>query len=145
MKNDFLQDVAVRILALLFIIFVVGAILYSSMQFLMGVNNSLNETTTETRTILSVTYGEALEGARFSLGYGYIRGEEYYTCYQKADDGGISLLKLSADVTTIYPSLSDDEEAYVVMEVSALGSIKSAKLYVPANTIQMEFDFNLGS
>lgn len=145
MYNDYLQNAVVKIIGVLFLVMVVGAILFSSVEFINGVSNALNETTTETRTILSVTYGETLEGARFSLGYGYLQGEEYYTCYQKADDGGISLLKLNADFTTIYPSLSDGEEAYAVMEISALGSIKSAKLYVPANTIQMEFDFNLGS
>ena len=124
------------------LLIVTGVLLSGGSVF--GDTEAIHETTTETVSILGVSFQESTEG-HFALGYGFIRGEEYYACFQKDEDGGISLLKLNADVTTIYPTLSDNEEAYAVMEIGLLESINSAKLYVPANTIQKQFDFSLGS
>ena len=102
------------------------------------------ETEIETTSILSVTYQENVSG-RFILGTGTIRGTEYYACYEQLEDGGIALLKLNAETTVIYQTLPEGEAAYVEKEVTKLGSIQSAKLYVPTNTVQKDYNLNLDS
>lgn len=127
------------------VVFGLCAFLFVSMMYdLKTVSETARETTTETSSILSIAYRENVSG-QFVLGTGMVSGQEYYTCYERLEDGGIVLLKLNAETTVIYQSLNEGEEAYVEKEVTKYGSVISAKLYVPTNTIQKEYNLDLAA
>lgn len=71
------------------------------------------------------------------MGTGHFEEKDYYICYEILDDGGLQLLKLDANDTIIYETL-DTQEAYV--EISSEYNVKN-KLYVPKNTIKVEYNF----
>ena len=61
--------------------------------------------------------------------------------YQILDDGGVILKRFDADNTVIYEILKD-EQAYADIIKDGFGFIK-VKLYVPENTIKVEYDFDI--
>lgn len=63
--------------------------------------------------------------------------------YQILDDGGVKLIKFDAEKTIIYKTLKTDDEAYAEIIKDGFEDIKKIKLYVPKNTIKVEYDFDI--
>lgn len=136
--RDEIFEISIRI-AIGVVLFGFFLIMYAT---LMKELKSAGETTTETSGVLSIAYQEDIRGT-FVLGMGTVSGEEYYTCYERLEDGGITLLKLDAETTIIYQTLDEGEEAYVEKQVTKSGRVTSAKLYVPTDTVQREYNLDL--
>lgn len=115
--------------------------------FAGNVLNKINELhediTTQTVQLKSVEYENALDG-QFILGCGSVNSESCYICYEILEDGGIKLLKLNAAKTTIYETLSENEMAYAEIDVNGFGEKKEIRLFLPKNTIQVEYNMSLG-
>ena len=126
------------------IIAVVVSGIYAFSNFrseISDVKSKTDELTVETVNLRSVAYQNSLSG-RFNLGFGTLNGHDYYVCYEVLDDNGIKLLKLDANKTVIYDTITDGE-AYAEIESNGWGIVQSIKLYVPTDTIQTEYDFSL--
>jgi hypothetical protein len=109
------------------------------------VHNSITQINTTTDIavdIISITYKEQTQGS-FVLGYGHIDQEEYYVCYQKQTDNGVSLLKLPTKNTVLYPVLSQTEQPYAILTYNNINYLVSAKIYIPENTIHTEYNLSL--
>lgn len=65
-------------------------------------------------------------------------------CYKVREDGGKELVKFKAEDAIIYDILAADEMAYAEVSVNGYGYTKEVKLYVPKDTIQVNYDFNVG-
>ena len=100
------------------------------------------QTTERTVELESIAVSSQLVG-RFTLGCGSINGREYYVCYQKNEDGSLQLIKLEARITRIYQTLKDGDIAYAIIEENGWGTVKAVQLYVPENTVQVEYDLSL--
>lgn len=98
--------------------------------------------TVQTIELKSIDYMSQKEG-HFSLGWGRVNEIDYYGCYEVLEDGGIKLRKLKSDITTIYQTLKENETAYAEITTSGWGAELAIKLYVPENTIQVNYDFSL--
>lgn len=73
-----------------------------------------------------------------------MNSESCYICYEILEDGGIKLLKLDASKTTIYETLSENEMAYAEIDINGFGKKKEIRLFLPKNTIQVEYNMSLG-
>lgn len=102
-----------------------------------------NKVTTETVHLKSINYSSVVDGS-FFLGCGSIGTDSYYVCYEILEDGGVTLIKLDANKTIIYEKLAEDETAYAEISQNGWGEIKGIKLYLPQNTIQVDYDLALG-
>jgi hypothetical protein len=128
------------------ITFAVIATIYACYDMFDGMLNAKykgDEITTTTVYLKSVAYNSETTG-NFALGFGSINNKEYYVCYEILSDGGIKLIKLEADKTTIYETLTDNE-AYAEISTNGWGSTTETKLYVPKDTIQTDYDFSVNS
>lgn len=104
--------------------------------------NELNTETVQTVELKSIDYMSQVKGS-FTLGFGRVNEIDYYGCYEVLEDGGIKLRKLRADTTIIYQTLKEGEPAYLEITTNGWGVETSIKLYVPENTIQVNYDFSL--
>ena len=104
------------------------------------VNKLKNELSVSKVFLKSITYKSSLEG-NFTLGHGTLGERDYYVTYQVLDDGGVILKRFDADNTVIYEILKD-EQVYADIIKDGFGFIK-VKLYVPENTIKVEYDFDI--
>ena len=98
----------------------------------------------EIRTVhlQSIAVTSQTEGG-FFLGFGSVGGEEYYVCYEVLDDGGLKLRKIAATNTVIYQTLDDGEQAYAEVTINGWGIELGTKLYVPKDTVRVEYDLSL--
>lgn len=99
-----------------------------------------NELSVSKVFLKSITYKSSLEG-NFTLWHGTLEERDYYMTYQILDDGGVILKRFDADNTVIYEILKD-EQVYADIIKDGFGFIK-VKLYVPENTIKVEYDFDI--
>lgn len=99
-----------------------------------------NELSVSKVFLKSITYKSSLEGS-FTLGHGTLEERDYYVTYQVLDDGGVILKRFDADNTVIYETLKNGQ-AYAEIIKDGFGFIK-VKLYVPENTIKVEYDFDI--
>jgi len=99
-----------------------------------------NELSVSKVFLKSITYKSSLEG-NFTLGHGTLEERDYYVTYQVLDDGGVILKRFDADDTVIYETLKNGQ-AYAEIIKDGFGFIK-VKLYVPENTIKVEYDFDI--
>lgn len=105
------------------------------------INKELSKEYTEEVKLYSISTDKEYEGS-FVLGSGSINSREYITAYQVTEDGGKKYFKMDREKTTIYETLNNNEQAYAVINRTALG-VKEIKLYVPKNTIEKEINLNL--
>ena len=142
--SDKIWMIIFYVLLFLTVIVVVAGGIYAFSNFRSGISDvksKTDELTVETVQLRSVAYHNSLSGC-FSLGFGTLNGHDYYVCYEVLEDDGIKLLKLDADKTVIYDTITDGE-AYAEIESNGWGIVQSIKLYVPTDTIQTEYDFSL--
>lgn len=99
-----------------------------------------NELSVSKVFLKSITYKSSLEG-NFTLWHGTLEERDYYMTYQILDDGGVILKRFDADNTVIYEILKD-EQVYADIIKDGFGFIK-VKLYVPEDTIKVEYDFDI--
>lgn len=100
-----------------------------------------NLVSTRTVDLKSINYTNRLNGS-FFLGFGSVNGTNYYVCYEELDDGGIKLLELPANKTIIYETLDTGTKAYTEIDEDAF-RIHDIRLYVPVDTIQVEYALSL--
>jgi hypothetical protein len=105
------------------------------------IDKELSKEYTEEVKLYSISTDKEYEGS-FVLGSGSIDSQEYITAYRITEDGGKKYFKMNRDKVTIYDTLNNDEQAYVVIKRVSLG-IKEIKLYVPKNTIEKEINLSL--
>lgn len=139
-KSDLL-DLGLSI-GLCFIFFMAFCLLIKASMGFIQAAELMKEVTTYTVQLKSITYQNKMDGF-FVLGTGKIAETDYYTCYEVLEDGGIQLINLEAKKTVIYSTLEDNEEAYAEMDIDGYGDTSQIRLYVPKNTIQSEYDFDL--
>lgn len=128
------------------VLFVANCIVFAFYDFsrvLSDVKKQGEEVTVSTVALRSINYQNVLEGS-FLLGCGKLDGQDYYTCYQVLDDGGLKLIKFKSEQTVIYETLTSGD-AYAEISVDGWGFTKEIKLYVPQDTIQTEYDFGAGN
>lgn len=138
-------DYILPILGYAFVAAVVGIVIWAVVGMFSDTSKVLEQgKQTEVHTVLlqSVAVTSQTEGG-FFLGCGSVSGEEYYVCYEVLDDGGLKLKKIAAKNTIIYQSLEADEQAYAEITVDGWGVEKEIKLYVPKDTVQVEYDLSL--
>lgn len=92
--------------------------------------------------IQSIVIDDSVTGT-FVLGIGTVSNKQYYVAYEIQEDGGLKLIQLDAEKTTIYQTLSENETPYVECYCNGFYTIKEIKLYVPENTIQRNYDLDL--
>lgn len=105
------------------------------------INKEMSKEYTEEVKLYSISTDKEYEGS-FVLGTGNIDSREYITAYQITEDGGKKYFKMDREKTTIYETLNNNEQAYAVINRTALG-VKEIKLYVPVNTIEKQINLNL--
>lgn len=105
------------------------------------INKELSKEYTEEVKLYSISTDKEYEGS-FVLGSGSIDSREYITAYQVTEDGGKKYFKMDREKTTIYETLNNNEQAYAVINRTALG-VKEIKLYVPKNTIEKQINLSL--
>lgn len=133
------------ILLVLIILFAAGVAVFAFYDMFRGlsdVGKLGDEVSVSTVDLRSINYQNVLEGS-FTLGCGKLDGQDYYTCYQVLDDGGLKLVKFEAEKTVIYETLTSGN-AYAEISTDGWGYTKEIKLYVPQDTIQTEYDFGIG-
>lgn len=129
----------------LIILFAAGVAVFAFYDMFRGlsdVGKLGDEVSVSTVDLRSINYQNVLEGS-FTLGCGKLDGQDYYTCYQVLDDGGLKLVKFEAEKTVIYETLTSGN-AYAEISTDGWGYTKEIKLYVPQDTIQTEYDFGIG-
>lgn len=129
----------------LIILFAAGVAVFAFYDVFRGlsdVGKLGDEVSVSTVDLRSINYQNVLEGS-FTLGCGKLDGQDYYTCYQVLDDGGLKLVKFEAEKTVIYETLTSGN-AYAEISTDGWGYTKEIKLYVPQDTIQTEYDFGIG-
>lgn len=144
-KNSHAWELFGSIMVGVVVLFVAGCIVFAVYDFFRGlsdVKKQGEEVTVSTVSLRSINYQNVLEGS-FTLGCGKLDGQDYYTCYQVLDDGGLKLIKFKAEQTVIYETLTQGD-AYAEISVDGWGFTKEIKLYVPQDTIQTEYDFGVG-
>lgn len=130
----------------LIILFAAGVAVFAFYDMFRGlsdVGKLDDEVSVSTVDLRSINYQNVLEGS-FTLGCGKLDGQDYYTCYQVLDDGGLKLVKFEAEKTVIYETLTSGN-AYAEISTDGWGYTKEIKLYVPQDTIQTEYDFGIGN
>ena len=144
-KKKVTGEICGYILLGLIILFAAGVVVFAFYDMFRGlsdVGKQGNEVSVSTVDLRSINYQNVLEGS-FTLGCGKLDGQDYYTCYQVLDDGGLKLVKFEAEKTVIYETLTSDN-AYAEISTDGWGYTKEIKLYVPQDTIQTEYDFGIG-
>lgn len=129
----------------LIILFAAGVAVFAFYDMFRGlsdVGKLGDEVSVSTVDLRSINYQNVLEGS-FTLGCGKLDGQDYYTCYQVLDDGGLKFVKFEAEKTVIYETLTSGN-AYAEISTDGWGYTKEIKLYVPQDTIQTEYDFGIG-
>lgn len=128
----------------IFVAVAIGTTLLSVSESIAGAKDDSEESkiiTTQTVRLKSINYKNETEDS-FSLGYG-IEGEiRYYVCYAPFGSSHVKLLKLEAEITTIHNTLPENKEAYVEIDSDIWGNRKAIRLYLPKNTIQVDYDFS---
>lgn len=144
-KKKVTGEICGDILLGLIILFVAGVVVFAFYDMFRGlsdVGKLGDEVSVSTVDLRSINYQNVLEGS-FTLGCGKLDGQDYYTCYQVLDDGGLKLVKFEAEKTVIYETLTSGN-AYAEISTDGWGYTKEIKLYVPQDTIQTEYDFGIG-
>lgn len=144
-KKKVTGEICGYILLGLFILFAAGVVVFAFYDMFRGlsdVGKLGDEVSVSTVDLRSINYQNVLEGS-FTLGCGKLDGQDYYTCYQVLDDGGLKLVKFEAEKTVIYETLTSGN-AYAEISTDGWGYTKEIKLYVPQDTIQTEYDFGIG-
>ena len=77
----------------------------------------------------------------FVLGVGNLGNDEYFVCYTEDKNGSLIIKTFSSENTTICKTLESDEEAYAEITTNFSGT--KNKLYVPKDTIQIEYNLGL--
>lgn len=101
---------------------------------------------TERVEVASIDLSNETEGdfhRTFAIGYGSVETKTYYVLYKKLSDGGLSLVKIPADKTVIYQTLSKFDTAYYEITTNGFEDIVGIKLYVPKGSITCEYNLNL--
>lgn len=144
-KKKVTGEICGYILLGLIILFGAGVVVFAFYDMFRGlsdVGKLGDEVSVSTVDLRSINYQNVLEGS-FTLGCGKLDGQDYYTCYQVLDDGGLKLVKFEAEKTVIYETLTSGN-AYAEISTDGWGYTKEIKLYVPQDTIQTEYDFGIG-
>lgn len=77
----------------------------------------------------------------FVLGVGNLGNDEYFVCYKEDENGSLIIKTFSSENTTICKTLESDEEAYAEITTTLSGT--KNKIYVPKDTIQVEYNLSL--
>ena len=122
-------------------LFSIGTIIVLIIAGFGQINKEVSKEYTEEVQLYSISTDKEYEGS-FVLGTGSIDSREYITAYQVTEDGGKKYFKMDREKTTIYETLRENEQAYAVINRTALW-VKEIKLYVPINTIEKQINLNL--
>lgn len=134
---------AVIVLCIVACVAFVGFMIYDGISKTKETMSKADEITTSTVELVSIQYQNEQTGS-FYLGFGNVSDTDYYVCYKVREDGGKELVKFKVEDTIIYDILAADEMAYAEVSVNGYGYTKEVKLYVPKDTIQVNYDFNVG-
>ncbi len=140
--TDFLQDFIQGLVIAIIIAITVGACGWGLKACVDEDNRLRNEIVTQRAEVVAIDLQSDTEGS-FVWGTGSIGTERYYVVYQILEDNGKQLLKLPADITIIYNTLSVTDTAYVEADVNGYGTAIEYRLYVPVNSIMKEYDLSL--
>lgn len=138
--TDFYLKITVYFLSF----FLLVSIIYSAVRIhsrFQEYFESLNTVTTKTVFLESIDYLSEVSG-EFHLGCGDIKEKQYYVAYEVLEDEGKKLLKMPADITTIYDILDENSQACVEIDENGYG-IVAIRLYVPKGTITRNYDLSL--
>lgn len=105
-------------------------------------NKLLAERHSERIELYSIETADKISGKFYRMGRGTINEIDYYCCYRKTDDGGMKYYKFEMDMTTIYESLKEGDQAYVEVITNGVKQVVGYKLYVPENTIIQQIDLS---
>lgn len=130
----------VKLLVVILVVTIIGGTIWVDVKSGWMSNPDDLDVTVDTFFIRSISY-QSDSKADFILGCGSIYGKDYYVCYQVLDDGGIQLMRITAQKAIIYETLDADDTAYVEIEKNGFGITKSIKLYVPIGTIYEQYNF----
>ena len=119
----------------------VGLLVMMGVMMLYITYNELPNHDTEKIDIVSMetvngTYGN------FTFGSGQINNKEYFVCYAVLEDGAKRLIKIPADESKIYDTITGDDKPYVELRRTKGGNIISGDLHIPNNYIINEYGFN---
>ena len=95
---------------------------------------------TDVRTYTIKTISSNEENT-FVLGVGNLGNDEYFVCYTEDENGSLIIKTFSSENTTICKTLESDEEAYAEITTKLSGT--KNKIYVPKDTIQVEYNLSL--
>ena len=131
-KKDFGNMVFIIFIVILLLVLLVLAIYYiiDLSIYLM--------TDVRTYTIKTISSNEE---NTFVLGVGNLGNDEYFVCYTEDENGSLIIKTFSSENTTICKTLESDEEAYVEITTTLSGT--KNKIYVPKDTIQVEYNLSL--
>lgn len=146
-KNKELKEKILLYGGLLIAIIMLANIVYTSIikpieDIATSHQSQIAEVIITTNEIQSVVINESIKGT-FVLGIGTVSDRRYYVAYEVQEDGGLRLVQLDAEITTIYQTLTENETPYVEYYSNGYNTIKEIKLYVPENTIQQNYDLDL--
>lgn len=105
-------------------------------------NKLLAERHSERIELYSIETADKISGKFYYMGRGTINEIDYYCCYRKTDDGGMKYYKFEMDMTTIYESLKEGDQAYVEVITNGVKRVVGYKLFVPENTIIQQIDLS---
>lgn len=125
-------------------IFACGATIYIISSQVNDIKTKIQqgEAITTTTIQLKSVNNRSSQAGNFFLGCGRVGKVDYYVCYEINSDGGIKLIKLDTEKTTIYEKLEDSETAYAEISKKGWGDIVAIKMYLPKNTIKTEYDLS---
>lgn len=103
----------------------------------------LEERHIEKIELYSIETADKISGHFYCMGRGTIDEIDYYCCYRKTDDGGMTYYKFEMDKTTIYESLKEGDQAYVEAVTDGFKNVVEYKLYVPENTVIQQIDVSV--
>ena len=139
-KKEDLSEIIFKLIVGFVLILGVVAMIYFFISVGKDVDELKSAETIQTFTVKGVAVDNQASGS-FALGFGSVGNKDYFVCYIENEDGGLQLKRFSANDTTIYQTLESDEEAY--MEITTKLSGTKNKIYVPKDTIQVEYNLSL--
>lgn len=140
-KKEQIKEIAWNSLIGVLILSVILFVAYFINKDVTEVIKKADESTVTTVSLRSIDYSNEVKGV-FALGSGGVHGVDYYVCYEVLEDKGIKLTKFDANKTVIYETLAENEMAYATVKKDGYGNVIDIKMYVPQNTIQVEYNFN---
>ena len=136
MRDGYRDGIVIMRLALFMLCLIIVLILGYKCDSLMKEHKKLREERhIEKIELYSIETADKISGHFYCMGRGTIDEIDYYCCYRKTDDGGMTYYKFEMDKTTIYESLKEGNQAYVEVVTDGLKNVVEYKLYVPENTI----------